>query len=122
MVLMVLWMDVWGENQSVPKDILTNMIYSRIIFQENETVCQVAKYVQFKYTYIQTYVIVSSMFQNYNLLLSCLSFTLACAFEPTTWYIDFVGRLPNTDFRELMAHDLMGRIKKTRVSCLKFKL
>ena len=52
MVLMVLWMDVWGENQSVPKDILTNMIYSRIIFQENETVCQVAKYVQFKYTYI----------------------------------------------------------------------
>ena len=41
MVLMVPFMNVRGEDQSAPKDILNNMIYSCIIFQENEIVCQV---------------------------------------------------------------------------------
>ena len=45
MVLLVPFMNVRGEDQSAPKDILNNMIYSCIIFQGNEIVCQVTNYI-----------------------------------------------------------------------------
>ena len=110
MVLMVPFMNVRGEDQSAPKDILNNMIYSCIIFQGNEIVCQVTKLYTHGCISVEKSV-VSSMFQNYNLLQSCSSFSSLSTFGLNTWYIDFVGRLPTTDFKELMVHDFMGWCK-----------
>ena len=67
-------MNVRGEDQSAPKDILNNMIYSCIIFQGNEIVCQVTKLYTHGCISVEKSV-VSSMFQNYNLLQSCFSFS-----------------------------------------------
>ena len=75
MVLMAPFMDVQGEDQSVPKDILNNMIYSCIIFQENEIVCQVTKlHYTALYIYICSTILSVSKLYSYSHLPGIVNF------------------------------------------------